>query len=309
MTALQLTKDRQVSKTRQWEQAMIKLYVNFRDYSKDALKDFGDEDIHQARVNSRKLLTLLSILDPDHSATGELYSIFKQAQKKLGKVRDADVLIKSFRARRGLAKDKGEDKTADLLKAVIKHQKDKRKVYRKKLESGLAQLTGKELDRLWSDFLAGPLESLSAKRDANVVMRELEVAFEQKKKACKTLFKGPEAESNAAFEALHALRIAAKELRYTASAASFALNQKFHTHEEIYKHIQEQLGEINDKRVWLDTLQSIGRDELGIGKKTWCAFTDSLREEILEALHHNEVIPVPAAIAVAERPKAVPAEQ
>ena len=303
MTAQQLTKDRQVSKTRQWEQAMIKLYVNFRDYSKDALKDFGDEDIHQARVNSRKLLTLLSILDPDHSATGELYSIFKQAQKRLGKVRDADVLIKSFRERRAQAKEDGEAKTAELLKAVLKHQKDKRKVYRKKLETELAQLTGKELDRLWSDFLAGPLESLTTQRDANVVMRELEVAFEQKKKACKTLFKGPEAESKESLDALHELRIAAKELRYTASAAAFALNQKFHAHEEIYKNIQEQLGVINDKRVWLDTLQSIGRDDLGVGKKTWGAFTDSLREEILEALHHNEVVPVPAAIA--ERPKDV----
>ncbi|CAH1214290.1 hypothetical protein PAECIP111892_04001 [Paenibacillus auburnensis] len=307
MTVEQLTKDKQTNKTRQWEQAMIKLYVNFRDYSKDALKDFGDEDIHQARVNSRKLLTLLSILDPDHSSTAELYSTFKQAQKMLGKVRDADVLINSFKERRKLAKEDGDAKTAELLKAVIKHQKEKRKEHRKKLESGLAQLTGKELDRLWTAFLAGPLEALIAKRDANVVMRELEVAFEQKKKACKTLFKDPEAESKAAFEALHELRISAKELRYTASAASFALNQKFHAHEEIYKNIQEQLGVINDKRVWLDTLQSIGRDELGVGKKAWSAFTGSLRDEILDALHQNEVVPVPAAFA--ERPTAVPNEQ
>lgn len=292
MTVDQLAKDKQTNKTRQWEQAMIKLYVNFRDYSKDALKDFGEEDIHQARVNSRKLLTLLSILDPDHSAAGELYSNFKKAQKRLGKVRDADVLIESFKERRKVAKKDGDDKTAGLLKAVIKHQKDQRKKYRKKLEAELPQLAGKELDGLWNDFLAGPLESLVLKKDANVVMRELEVAFDQKKKTCKALFKGPDAVSDEAFEALHDLRIAAKELRYTANAASFALNQKFHTHEEYYKNIQEQLGIINDKRVWLDTLQSIGRDELGVGKKTWSAFTDSLKNEVLEALYHNEVVPV-----------------
>lgn len=123
------------------------------------------------------------------------------------------------------------------------------------------------------------------------------------RKTCKALFKGPESESEEAFEALHNLRIAAKELRYTANAASFALNQKFHTHEEYYKNIQEQLGIINDKRVWLDTLQSIGRDELGVGKKTWSAFTDSLKNEVLEALYHNEVVPV------AGKPRALPAEQ
>lgn len=190
MTVDQLTNDKQTNKTRQWEQAMIKLYVNFRDYSKDVLKGFGEEDIHQARVNSRKLLTLLSILDPDHSGAGELYSHFKKAQKRLGKVRDADVLIESFKERRKVAKKDGDDKTAGLLKAVIKHQKDQRKKYRKKLEAELPQLAGKELDGLWNDFLTGPLESLTLKKDANVVMRELEVAFDQKKKPARHCSRG-----------------------------------------------------------------------------------------------------------------------
>ncbi|WP_042210355.1 CHAD domain-containing protein [Paenibacillus borealis] len=303
MTTEQLTKDRQLSKARQWEQAMNKLYINFRDYSQDVLKGFGDEDIHQARVNSRKLLTLLSILDPGHSVTEELYSTFKQAQKKLGKVRDADVLIASFKERRKTAKEAGDVKTAELLKAVIKHQKDKRKIFRKKLEEALPKLTGKALDAQWTAFIGTQLEPLAAKKDANVVMRELEVAFEQRKKACKTLFKGPEAESKEAFEALHELRIAAKHLRYTANAAAFALNQKFHAHEAIYKDIQDQLGVINDKRVWLETLNSIGREELDVGKKTWTAFTESLRAEVLEALHQNEVVPVVPVVPAAESAK------
>ncbi|SEU29566.1 CHAD domain-containing protein [Paenibacillus sp. NFR01] len=292
MTAGQLTKDRQSGKSRQWEQALNKLYVNFRDYSKAARRDFDDEDIHQARVNSRKLLTLLAILDPEHTATADLYTTFKQAQKRLGKVRDADVLIASFKERRKLAADAGEDKTADLLKAVIKHQKKKRETYRKKLKDELANLAGSDLDERWEAFLTGPLEGLAGKRDANVVMRELEVAFEQQKKVCKTLFKTAEPDPKEAFEALHKLRISAKRLRYTANAAAFALNQKFRADEEIYKEIQDQLGEINDKRVWLDTLQAIGREELDAGKKVWAAFTDSLHQEVLEALHRNDVVPV-----------------
>lgn len=190
MTTEQLTKDRQLSKARQWEQAMNKLYINFRDYSQDVLKGFGDEDIHQARVNSRKLLTLLSILDPGHSATEELYSTFKQAQKKLGKVRDADVLIASFKERRKAAKEAGDVKTAELLTAVIKHQKAKRKTFRKKLEDALPKLTGKALDAQWTPFIDTQLEPLAAKKDANVVMRELEVAFEQKKKPARLCSRG-----------------------------------------------------------------------------------------------------------------------
>lgn len=293
MTDLLTVKDRQISKARQWELALNKLYVNFRDYSKDALKEFGDEDTHQARVNCRKLLTLLSILDPEHLVTTDLYSTFKEVQKRLGKVRDTDVLIESFKDRREQAEEAGEAKSAKLLKAVIQYERNERKKYRKKLSTKLPKLCGKALDARWEAFLSSDLEALAAKRDANVVMRELEVAYEQKKKTCKTLFKGPEAESKEAFDALHELRIAAKELRYTAGAASFALNQKFHAHEEIYKDIQEQLGTINDKRGWLEVIQSIGRDELGVGRKVWTEFTDSLSAEVLEALHHNEVVPFP----------------
>lgn len=182
MTTEPQAKDRQLGKFRQWEQAMSKLYINFQDYSKDARKEFNDEDIHQARVNSRKLLTLLSILDPGHTATADLYDSFKQAQKKLGRVRDADVLIGSFEARRKAAKAAGDKKTAKLLKAVIEHQKDTRKAARKKLRKALPKLSGQALEVLWTPFIETGLEPLAAKKDANVAMRELEVAFEQKKK-------------------------------------------------------------------------------------------------------------------------------
>lgn len=181
MTTEPQAKDRQLSKSRQWEQAMHKLYINFQDYSKDARKGFNDEDIHQARVNSRKLLTLLSILDPGHTATAELYTSFKQAQKKLGRVRDADVLIGSFEDRRKAAEAAGDKKTAKLLKAVIEHQKDTRKAARKKLKKALPKLSGHALEALWTPFIKTGLEPLAAKKDANVAMRELEVAFEQKK--------------------------------------------------------------------------------------------------------------------------------
>lgn len=287
---VEVMKERQLTKTRQWEQALNLLYIDFWDYCHDALSKFDDEDIHQARVNCRKLLTLLSILDPGH--TLGLYPLFEKAQKRLGKVRDADVLIESFKTKRKQAKENGDTKTAELLKAVIDHQKDKRKTYRKKLADELPKLINEDLDEKWKTFLSEQLEALVAKKDANVVMRELEVAYEQKKKACKAIFRGQDAESELAFDSLHELRMAAKELRYTASAASFALNQKFHAHEEIYKQIQDQLGLVNDKRLWLETLNAIGREELDIGKKTWNTFTSQLKTEVLDALHQNDVIPI-----------------
>lgn len=278
-----------LTKTKQWEQALNHLYINFWDYSHDALNKFADEDIHQARVNCRKLLSLLSILDPRH--TSGLYPIFKKAQKRLGKVRDADVLIESFKNKRKQAKENGDSKTADLLKAVIAYQKDKRKTYRKKLTNELPELINEGLEEKWKTFLSEQLEALVAKRMLTLLCVSLR-SLMSRRKTCKAIFHEDNAESKEAFDALHQLRIAAKELRYTASAADFALNQKFHAHEEIYKEIQDQLGLINDKRLWLETLNAIGREELDIGKKTWNAFTSQLKDEVLDALHQNDVIPI-----------------
>lgn len=290
MTVNQLTKERESSRTRQWEQALNLLYINFWDYSHDALNAFEVEDIHQARVNCRKLLTLLTLLDPQH--TSELQPILAKAHKRLGKVRDADVLIEAFESKRKQAKQDGDTKTAELLKAVIKHQKDKRKRYRKKLAVVLPELINEQLDEKWKSFLSEQLNTLIANKDINVVIRELEVAYEQKKKACKAYFRGPDTNSEGAFECLHQLRIAAKKLRYTASAAKPLLHQKFHAHEELYKQIQAELGHINDIRNWLDMLKTTGRKELGIGKKTWNTFIAKLESDLLAALNQNNVIPV-----------------
>lgn len=290
MAVEQLMKDRQLTKTRHWEQALNLLYIEFRDYCQGAMIKFDSADIHQARVNCRKLLTLLSILDPGR--TSGLPIVFEKAQTRLGKVRDADVLIESFKNRRKQAKKNDDTKTSALLKAVITHQKGKRKTYRKKLANELSMLINPDLDVKWKSFLSEQLDDLVSKRDANVVIRELEVAYEQKKKACKAIFRSEDAESEEAFESLHQLRLAAKELRYTASAAAFALNQKFHAHEQIYEQIQEQLGLINDRRVWLETLHNIGHEKLDIGKKTWNSFLNSLNTEVLSTLYQNDIIPI-----------------
>lgn len=186
MTGDKLTKERQLTKTKQWEQALNHLYINFWDYSHDALNKFADEDIHQARVNCRKLLSLLSILDPRH--TSGLYPIFKKAQKRLGKVRDADVLIESFKNKRKQAKENGDSKTADLLKAVIAYQKDKRKTYRKKLTNELPELINEGLEEKWKTFLSEQLEALVAKRMLTLLCVSLRSLMSRRKKPVKLFF-------------------------------------------------------------------------------------------------------------------------
>lgn len=290
MTADSHTKGRTPGKKQQWEQSLNVLYHHYLDYSRDVTRKFNDEDIHQARVNCRKLLTLLSILDPDQE-TG-LYPLLKKAQKRLGRVRDADVLIEAFKKRRKKAKACGQANVSKLLKAVIQHQKAARKGYRKKLADDLPSLTGAALDEMWTVFIQQHLEERVAQHDANQVMEELESDYERKRKRCAVLFAEQPSGSEETFEALHEVRIAAKALRYTSAAAHFTLTAKYQAYEAIYKDIQEQLGEINDTRLWLENLNRIGRKKLGATKNAWNQLIGDLQAELHKAIIHNEVVPV-----------------
>ncbi|BCG57123.1 CHAD domain-containing protein [Paenibacillus sp. URB8-2] len=283
----------EASRSQQWEQAMSELYRSYLNYGKEALKDFDDEAVHQARVSSRKLITLLSILDPEDASS--LRAVFKRSQKRLGKVRDADVLIQSFKKRRKEARLEGDKKTAKLLEAVILHQKERRKRQRGKLADELPGLLEGEPGGKWNEFVKERLPALVSDQDVNVAMRELEVAFEQQKKQCKELFKQENPASREALDELHKLRLLAKRIRYTASAASFSLDRKFHANETIYKDIQSELGEITDKRMWLEKLENIGRKELGASRNTWNSFLDKLQAELTDALRRNTVVDVPEA--------------
>ncbi|MDT3428232.1 CHAD domain-containing protein [Paenibacillus forsythiae] len=276
-----------------WERAMTELYTGFLHHGTEALESFDDEAVHQARVSSRKLLTLLSVLDPGHSSG--LYAIFKQAQKRLGKVRDADVLIASFKERRTAAKRDGDKQTAKLVKAVIRHQKAERRRRRAKLADELPALINGKLKSQWEEFIEKRLPGLVSGTDANIAMRELEVAYEQQKKRCKEMFRQENPGSRKALDELHKLRISAKRIRYTANAAAFALDQKFHANEAMYKDIQSELGDITDKRVWLETMEDIGRKELDASRAAWNGFIESLQNELANALRRSTVIDVPDA--------------
>ncbi|MFD1888120.1 CHAD domain-containing protein [Paenibacillus wenxiniae] len=277
-----LHKDR----SKQWHDVLSELYAKFQQHGQQAVDTFHDEDVHQARVNCRKLMTLLRILDPNDET--ELLPLFKKAQKRLGKVRDEDVLIDAFKERRKQAKEQEQDQLAKLLKAVIKEQKEHRRLYRKKLVSKLPPLQGKKLHKKWKPFLEEQLPALVAASDVNRLMRELEISYEQKKKHYRQIAKAQGLEAEETLTALHKVRIAAKELRYTAEAAGFALNAKFREHEQLYKKIQKELGHINDRHVWIEALEELEPKRVKFDASVRDEFVGELRREMNTAIHENE---------------------
>ncbi|NGZ77031.1 CHAD domain-containing protein [Saccharibacillus alkalitolerans] len=266
----------------QWREALEGLYAEFRKRSRAALKDYDEEDVHQARVSARKLLTLLTVLEPD-GETG-LYRPIKQAQKRFGRVRDADVLIGEFKTLRKEAKQEGRDEEASLFKRMAKLEKEERKDQRKKLSRKLPKIVNGKLDRRWKAFLEKDLPEFAGSADVRGSLRDLKDDYRKRRHFYQVTADREGRYSNEALDALHQVRIAAKRCRYTAEAAEFAIDDKQAEEAEQFKLIQKQLGEVNDRHVRIVIADDYGPEALGADESSWSSFRGRLDEQLREAM-------------------------
>ncbi|WP_172254428.1 CHAD domain-containing protein [Saccharibacillus deserti] len=266
----------------QWREALDELYAEFRKRSRAALKDYDVEDVHQARVSARKLLTLLPVLDPDDE-TG-LYRPIKQAQKRFGRVRDADVLIGEFKQLRKESREAGREEEAGLFKRMAKLEKEERRGRRKKLSAKLPKIVNGKLDRRWKAFLQDSLPELVGRADVGASMRELKDDYRKRRHVYQVTSDREGKYSEPALEALHQVRIAAKRCRYTAEAAAFALGDKQAEEAERFKNVQKRLGEVNDRHVRIQIAEDYGPEALGADEENWKAFRERLGGQLKEAL-------------------------
>ncbi|MEJ8303380.1 CHAD domain-containing protein [Saccharibacillus sacchari] len=266
----------------QWQNALDELYAEFRKRSKAALKNYDEEDVHQARVSARKLLTLLQVLDPDEE-TG-LYRVIKKAQKRFGRVRDADVLIGEFKQLRKAAEAQKRQDEAKLFKRMAKLEKEERKDQRKKLSRKLPKIVNNKLDKRWKSFLKNDLPELSTQADVRRSVRELKDDYRKRRHVYQVTSDREGPYSEPALEALHQVRIAAKRSRYTAEAAAFALDDKHAQEAERFKAVQKQLGEVNDRHVRIQIAEDYGPEALGADEESWTLFRERLDEQLHESL-------------------------
>ena len=266
----------------QWREALDELYTEFRKRSRAALKDYEVENVHQARVSARKLLTLLPIIDPDDE-TG-LYRPIKQAQKRFGRVRDADVLIGEFKQLRKESAEAGREEEAKLFKRMAKLEKEERRSRRKKLSTRLPKIVNGKLDRRWKAFLNDSLPELAERADVRAGLRDLKDDYRKRRHTYQVTADREELYSEEALQALHQVRIAAKRCRYTAEAAAFALSDKQAEEAEHFKSVQKRLGEINDRHVRIQIAEDYGPEALGADEAGWNAFRQRLDEQLKESL-------------------------
>ncbi|MDO3410437.1 CHAD domain-containing protein [Saccharibacillus sp. CPCC 101409] len=269
----------------QWKEALDELYTEFRKRSRAAWKDYGDEDVHQVRVGARKLLTLLPIIDPDDET--KLYRPIKQAQKRLGRVRDADVLIGEFKTKRREEEQAGREEEAGLFKRLAKLEKEERRSQRKKLSRKLPKLAGGKLDRKYKTFVKELLPELAERADVNRSLRELKDDYRKRRHTYQVTADREGIYSEEALEALHQVRIAAKRCRYTIASAEFAADTKYAEEADRYKDIQQRLGEINDRRTWIQIAEDYGPEALDADEETWRRFREQLDGELRAAVDNR----------------------
>lgn len=205
--------------------------------------------IHRARVASRRLRELLPILQLNHAATRKLTRRLRKVTRGLGSVREADVLLLLIdelhesgrhhepalrRVRDAVEQERSRVRHQLPAKsAVVELKRIARKL--EAVAAGLARGDNKSVDGAWRWAL-----------DARIVRRA--GALKRAIRHAGSLYLA---------ERLHAVRIAAKKLRYAVELRSEAAGGGAALELRTLKRIQELLGRLHDHQVLIDRVREM----------------------------------------------------
>ncbi|MCW5942826.1 MAG: CHAD domain-containing protein [Fimbriimonadaceae bacterium] len=222
--------------------------------STDALGSDDPEAVHKARVATRRLRALLIEFDPYVPATIRAkIGGLKKAGRRLGVVRDLDVLVAAFTAR----PDAVEFELV-IRELTEREAKERRALRRYLARSGFSDLLA-TLSSAEPESLAGPT-ALEAFREAEARLARVESA------ACDRLAGDPSDPS------LHLLRIVHKRFRYLLESvrdlnplplAARDLKRRVRYHRDL----QDRLGAHQDAVVRLETVAAMVPAHPGLSRQ------------------------------------------
>ncbi|MEN7547951.1 CHAD domain-containing protein [Rapidithrix thailandica] len=261
-----------------WKKQFKRIFKKFKKRYHQSLKFKDIEDLHQTRVHLRKLLTLLKFLiqedtKDENTVAGRFYTTLQNIEKALGEIRDLDVLLEDLQH---LKEQVPVDKA--LLKVIRKLRKMKR------LQIGL-QLPNdynEPLMLLWEDFMCLHLPGYICKLDAHATLLKLMAKFDSRLQKYETMKEQHGEQSPETLEALHAVRIQAKKLRYTCTYVEFALDKNYAEAARQYKKIQNWLGEINNLKVY--------RSEISMLLNYYTYLDSEKSQALLQHLDHQILV-------------------
>jgi CHAD domain-containing protein len=221
-----------------------------------ARADKGEvEALHKARVSSRRLRELLPILQLDRDLTRKLTRRLRKVTRRLGTVRELDVLLELIQA---LAKDGRY--SAEALKRLGAVTAQTRAAARERLS---VKLPIAKLDRLTRNLqkVADSLpaaDSRSPRQPARGHKRAAVWAVEARvaRRAASVRSAIEDAGAVYAPEQLHIVRIALKKLRYSVELAPEGRHKHSASDLAALKGAQELLGQLHDLEMLLANVRA-----------------------------------------------------
>lgn len=205
---------------------LLETWNTFNHYMTEALTFQNTEDVHQARVHLRKLLTFMQLYDTKPST----YRQLKQLMEALGAVRDGDVLLQSLAIE------------TELEQAFADYMEENRAKNRMLLNSRVTEKMTPSLDQQVRRFIGGQLYRSLKKQDASAF---LDKAKSERKHRVASHHHA--ASRHDRLETLHKVRLAVKRERYL---HEYLLNYEEKASKDQVqklKRLQTELGEMNDR--------------------------------------------------------------
>ncbi|HEX8174282.1 MAG TPA: CHAD domain-containing protein [Pyrinomonadaceae bacterium] len=221
---------------------------------KDKALDWTDiEGVHDMRVASRRLRSLLRDFAPYFNERKAPRKQLREIARALGRVRDEDVAILALKKLR----HKVDERAAAGIKEFIEERQRRREAARENLQLAINDEGITELQEKFREWLesAAILREKSAKEGSPGLLTFKEMGRE----VIQSQYAELDNLSRSLFnpfdvEPLHDMRIAAKRLRYSLELFCPCFGDELRAIAKEIAGLQSSLGELHDCDVWIDDL-------------------------------------------------------
>jgi CHAD domain-containing protein len=211
------------------------------------------EGVHDMRVASRRLRSILRDFAPYVGEKKAPRKQLKEIARSLGAVRDEDVAILSL----GELLQRAEGDVASGIERFIEERRNRQAIARERLQLAINDESINQLQEKFKGWLLNAATNLAknTKEDspAGLTFREMsrEVISSQHRELdelSRSLFNPFDVEP------LHQMRIAAKRLRYSLELFSPCFGGELKEFAKEIAELQTSLGELHDADVWIEDL-------------------------------------------------------
>ncbi|KGP72656.1 CHAD domain-containing protein [Pontibacillus yanchengensis] len=267
----------------QWQKGLDKLVHQYKSYCEKAVSFEDVEDVHQARVKGRRLETILFFI-----GVGKGHGLIERIQEahdRLGKVREGDVFIDSFKER---AEQEEDSDRAQVYLQYSELREDKREKQQKKLAKNLPEIIDDGFMEMWEQFKTQELRNYLLPLKIDERLNEYERTFEELIQTFNNEVAENGKNDKSSLKALHSVRIEAKALRYICKYLGDMYGKPYKKKAKQYKEVQRNLGDINDLRDFLKEIKQ-NQKKVDVSKQQIQQVKDQLNQELEDLLESVEV--------------------